>query len=239
MAPLFLRNLRNHIAFPSFENLPDDSAPSPVYHTMVQINSRTGAFFPHVQWDLIAEIKDITDITRLRLSVKDAGEPQHNFYIHVHTDDHGKSLVSRCHKGHTVVIPHAERHRFLDGTVGVRLEQEDPVAVLPVRMKKLLSANDRFFAGESKDMCGGCRTAVASRFDMFGKEDAVQIRKNCRSNDCNVLRQVISSGTVIARHKVRFPRRVGGKARYLTLISAGTLGYYFWSRNPREPAGVL
>ncbi|KZP31104.1 hypothetical protein FIBSPDRAFT_1037934 [Athelia psychrophila] len=109
---------------------------------------------------------------RLRLSgrgLKDASEPQHNLYIHVHTDDEGKALAPSCQKAHAVIIPHAERHRFLDGTVGVRLEQEDPVAVLPVRMKRLLSANDCFFAGERKDMCSGCRTAVASRFDKFGK----------------------------------------------------------------------
>lgn len=251
MGPLFLHNLRNHITFPSFENLPEDSRPSPVYHTFLEINSRTGAIFPHVQWHLIAEVTDMTDVRRLRLNVKDASQPQRNFFIHAHTDDQGKYLASQCRRGHTLVVSHTERHLFLDGTTGIRLEQGDPVVVLPFPMKKLFEANERFFAGESKDMCTGCRTAVASEVGKFGKvslsvfsahypshlsqNDTVQIRKNCRSNDCKVLRKVPTSNTGIARHQVRFARKASRKARYLALISAG-LGWYFWPRSSLETA---
>lgn len=246
MGPLFLHNLRNYITFPSFENLPEDSGPNPVYHTIFKVNSRTGAVFPHIQWHFISEITGITDVRRLRLNAKDAGQPQRNFHINAHTDDQGKYLASQCRRGHTLVVSHAERHIFLDGTAGIRLEQGDPVAVLPFPMKKLFESNDRFFAGESKDMCTGCQRAVASEVGKFGKvslsiasvhhpshlsqKDTVQIRKNCRSNDCKVLRQVPTSSAGIARTQLRFTRRASRKARYLALISAG-LGWYFWPRS--------
>ena len=157
MAPFPIPNLRDTTTFATFCAIPWEYEQSPVYHV---VQPHSGIIIPAVRWYLVAEITDITEIIRLRLHVKDSNK--HEFMIHAYTNDYGIGLSKRCQAGHTVVLPYAESHVFMDGTAGIRLEDGQPIAVLPVSMKKLLAANDRFFGGKSKDMCNACHLAVTS-----------------------------------------------------------------------------
>ena len=73
-------------------------------------------------WCFIAEIVDVTNFVRLRLTVKDKNDSS-IVPVAFYTDSRGLELgPSSVKNGFTVAILHAVHHGFLDLTVGIRHE---------------------------------------------------------------------------------------------------------------------
>jgi len=147
-------NLRDPITFPSFQSLPHEDDIDETYYRQDSFNSFS--FSPRRHWCFLGEIVDTMEFLRLRLEVKDKDGSV--LPVNFHTDDRGAAFTHLCKKGHTVVILYGQQHNFVDMTVGIRLEQNEVVKVLPYSLQQLLEANDLLFEEARRDKCGYCGT---------------------------------------------------------------------------------
>jgi hypothetical protein len=153
MSPPPSPNLRNTITFPSFANLPAEDGINSLYYAP---NLQTGIYRPTRHWAFLAEIVDFTMFIRLRIDVKD--NSGRVLPVWTHTDDRGKGLAQQCQQGSTLVVTYAEKHYFMDGTAGIKLEEGSSFRVLPHSMADLLAANDAVFEEDRKEKCSSCGT---------------------------------------------------------------------------------
>lgn len=91
---------------------------------------------------------------RLRIDVKD--KSGRVLPVWIHTNDRGKDLAQQCRQGYTLILTYAEKHYFMDGSVGIRLEEGASVMVLPHSIAELMDANDSVFGEDRKEKCASC-----------------------------------------------------------------------------------
>lgn len=78
-------------------------------------------------WCFLGEIETYNFLARLVIHVRDrAGQ---ELPVALYTDDRGVLIRDSCKPGHTVAIFYAQQHNFLDGSIGVRVEDIDHVRV--------------------------------------------------------------------------------------------------------------
>ncbi|KAJ7123853.1 hypothetical protein C8R43DRAFT_42000 [Mycena crocata] len=113
---------------------------------------------PHHHWCFLGEIvKDEDAVVRLILGVKDsAGE-----YIRVafYFDNDAEFDYRSVKLGSTIAVMYAERHNFLDGSYGLRLEHPKFVKIFPCGLETLLRINDDIESEtpvDSAQKCKGC-----------------------------------------------------------------------------------
>ncbi|KAK2071414.1 hypothetical protein P8C59_005842 [Phyllachora maydis] len=86
-------------------------------------------------WCFLAEIVEFERFIRYRLIVRDlhGDEKVVAFYL-----DHDEEFDFRTIRvGHTIVIMYAQQHAFLDGSLGVRVEEPEFVKVFPISLLDL------------------------------------------------------------------------------------------------------
>lgn len=148
-APNRSGNLRNRNTFPSFHALPSE-----------------GDLFEHPRrhWCFLSEIKDLSWFVRLRLDVRDhAGVSVPVFF---YSPDRGGAIVEDVKKGYTLAVFYAEQHQFMDGQLGLRVDDETSVKVcttgsicfkvliglgyqvIPCSLEELRAAGDAIFAAD-------------------------------------------------------------------------------------------
>ena len=151
-------DLRNTITFPPFKDLPNEDDIGDEYYSL---DPYTSIYRPNRHWCFLGEIVDEMFLVRLRLDLRDAAGAR--VPAHFHTDDYGSNFALRCRKGTTLALLYANRHNFMDMSVGLRIEDAESVSVLPFSMKELSEANalmwDSVSGSEQKvegRLCGGC-----------------------------------------------------------------------------------
>lgn len=78
-------------------------------------------------WCFLGQITSHDFLTRLVLHVRDrAGR---KLIVAFYTPDEGASIRASCQEGHTVAVLYPHQHTFLDGSVGIRLEDNKNVQV--------------------------------------------------------------------------------------------------------------
>lgn len=160
--------------FPCFEMLPEKNAP---------LN-----FWPPRHWCLMAEIEHVRVSIRYRLFLRDfKGE---EFMLHVHITDPVSTMRREDIKeGHTVAVICAEKHFFLDMTVGIRQDLADTIYVFRCGHKqlvkesvKLMAANKACFACGSEDAKQWCLRCKCSVY--CNKECQLKHWKSCHKQLC-------------------------------------------------------
>jgi hypothetical protein len=133
--PMQFADLRSTSAFPSFHDLPGDNDIS-----LEHFDSACGLWYkPRKNWCFIAEIVDVTNFVRLRLTVKDKND--HIVPVAFYTDSRGLELgPSSVKNGFTVAILHAVQHGFLDLTVGIRHETR-----IALRVRSIILSRDHLY----------------------------------------------------------------------------------------------
>ena len=115
-------SFRNPLYFPSFTACPsEDVLDLGFYHATDET-----FYKPIRHWCLLAEIISVEHFLRLRLVVKDNFGQQAivAFYL-----DNDAELPRNVKRGDTIAVLYANQHRFLDGTVGLRIEGASVVQV--------------------------------------------------------------------------------------------------------------
>lgn len=116
-APSKSLDAKLQLHLPVFRDLPSDNDLDLSYY-----GSADGYHYkPSRHWCLLAEITEVIDFMRIRLEVRDRAGAA--LSIAFHTNDRGYSLPRSLLKiGNTVAILYANRHFFMDCTVGIRVE---------------------------------------------------------------------------------------------------------------------
>eukprot|EP00434_Breviolum_minutum_P042684 symbB.v1.2.038009.t1/scaffold5375.1/size55718/3 len=137
--------------FPCFEMLPEKNAP---------LN-----FWPPRHWCLMAEIEHVRVSIRWRLFLRDfKGE---EFMLHVHiTDPVSTMRLEDIKEGHTVAVICAEKHFFLDMTVGIRQDLADTIYVFRCGHKQLVKESVKLMAANKA--CFACGQRMPSNGLEFG-----------------------------------------------------------------------
>jgi hypothetical protein len=128
----------NRQLFPSIVNLPDEDYPHRQYYRSTIFGSK---FVPIRPWYFLGEITNARNAQnswlRYRILVTDIDGNQ-GINIDSYTKDPPFDY-STIKQGHTICVRFGARHRFLDGTMGVRVEQFKKVYVFPVPLGILMS----------------------------------------------------------------------------------------------------
>lgn len=104
-------SLRDEETFPPFSELPED----------------WNLLSASRHWCFLGEIVTYDFFGRLVIHVHDrAGQ---KLLVALYTDDRGVSIRDSCKPGHTVAILYAQQRNFLDGSIGVRVEDIKRVRV--------------------------------------------------------------------------------------------------------------
>lgn len=195
-------NLRNTITFPLFANLPAENDISPRYYAP---NPQTGIYRPTRHWAFLAEIIDFTMFIRLQIDVKD--NIGRVLPVWIHTDDRGKDLARQCQQGYTLVVTYAEKHYFMDGKVGIKLEEGSSFNVLPHSMADLMAANDAVFEEDRKEKCASCGAKGGGKGDSLKMCSICKVTFYCgkvgHSYLCHIGVNFLSSQSFLVRRSAR------------------------------------
>lgn len=116
-------NFRNGETFPTFASLPGDS-----YIDLAFYDTADGfSFMPRKHWCFLAEITDVEQLIRVKLTVRDKAGA--TLPVAFYPDGRGTVFApwQQLRPGYTVAILYAHQHDFLDFTRGIR--QEDDCAI--------------------------------------------------------------------------------------------------------------
>ncbi|OAA61881.1 hypothetical protein SPI_04740 [Niveomyces insectorum RCEF 264] len=115
--PSLFTSLRMTAVFRAYDDLPQDGTASFLWPWLDEppVNENR-------HWCYLGEVDAINDFLRIMAEVRDV----HGDTVRLafHTDDRGFPAVrsKRLRPGHSVLVMYAEQHSFLDGTIGMRLE---------------------------------------------------------------------------------------------------------------------
>ena len=143
--------LSRRLIAPSFDDLPIDNDLDETYYAP----NRYGVYSVSRTWVFLGEITDcnrILPLLRYRALVTDRNGRTNIplwFYPKSGCFDYNSMKV-----GHTMAAIFAEQHYFMDGSIGLRLEDLNHVKVIPCGLNDLLELSKHY--SSSKGKCWGC-----------------------------------------------------------------------------------
>ncbi len=87
----------------------------------------TGVLQPRRHWCFLVEVTECVPWLRPTYFAKDVDGGQ--VFIAFHTEDRSPGIMRDCKVGDTLAIMYANSHAFMDGKVGIRVEDDDSVHV--------------------------------------------------------------------------------------------------------------
>jgi hypothetical protein len=143
-------SLQDRQAFPSFEECPHRDGVPETYYS----DKEDGVYRPIRHWCFLGEITHKLVFNRLCLTVKDRRGQEVSANFHLNSDggptfrtftpgmsnfpNHPNIPQPLTEKGNTIAILYGQRHNFMDGSIGFRIEDADFVQVRLVPSKEIL-----------------------------------------------------------------------------------------------------
>ena len=144
--------LKNELYFPPFEELTDENGLDERYykedHRGVWVRSCTWCFLGEITNDETSQIAFL----RNRVVVKDRRDRSVSIFFY---PECGSFDYRTLKKGHTICVMVAERHYFLDLTVGLRIEDLDRVKMIPCALDDLFAIST--FYSQNYKACWTCK----------------------------------------------------------------------------------
>ncbi|KAJ7625586.1 hypothetical protein FB45DRAFT_750876, partial [Roridomyces roridus] len=153
-------------------------------------------------WCLLSEIKHGYPLFSNQFWVKDKEGTE--YLVAFHLQDRSKFLESirpQCKDGYTLCLMDAEKHLFFDGQIGVRVQDERVVKILPCSLEKLFDMK-RKAASKPQGHCTVCGAAAALG---CSKCKSVYCNQKCQlldwnrdhKKDCVVLKEIFNFGEFV------------------------------------------
>ncbi|KAI1467719.1 uncharacterized protein F4812DRAFT_459823 [Daldinia caldariorum] len=142
--------------FPSFRDCPLEYSWDDRY---LRKNSEN-ASVNRKHWCLLGEIIEANTIIRPRIVAKD--HKGDSFVVAFYADDQNDMprLLKHFKVGNTIVIFYPSIHYFLDGSIGVRVEDTGKIQIIPLSFKEVLEMNKQVIqyivAEGTQRKCHGC-----------------------------------------------------------------------------------
>lgn len=129
--------IRNSAWFVSFNELPSEHDLDLSYYQ----ECGYGEYRPSRHWCLIGEIIEDISFMRPRCTVRDMHGTK--FGVHFYLDNTERFDSKTLQKGSLFCLRYCSQHFFMDGQIGIRVEDTDPWQVIPkLSLSKLLSISD-------------------------------------------------------------------------------------------------
>ena len=137
---------------PPFSCLPHDNDINEIYYTP----NFFGVHSPCRNWVFLGEITNtdysMSSFLRNRVIVTDrSGRKNIPLFFY---PESGVFDFRTLKVGHIIAILFAERHYFMDGSIGIRIENLEYVKVIPCSLTELTGLSEQY--SSSKDACWGC-----------------------------------------------------------------------------------
>ncbi|KAJ6481278.1 hypothetical protein C8R47DRAFT_1135252 [Mycena vitilis] len=173
--------------FPAFRRLPREYAWDPTYY------SQSGV--PKTRWCFLAEIKRNVPWfrpTQYEVVDKHGGE----YLVAFHPKDRAREpvIAAKCQNGYTMCIMYAVKHLFLDGQIGVRVDNESTVTILPCSLAEVRSIGDKMSNNNGRcNVCGASATLKCARCKLFYCNKSCQLKdwKGTHKTECKVVQQIV------------------------------------------------
>jgi hypothetical protein len=211
-------NLRDHITFPGFEDLPREYENDPEYYE----NSGRNSNRPRRHWCFLGEIEEFGMLLRLQMDLR--GIDGSVIPLFFYTDGRGNELPpASIKKGFTVAILYAEQHAFAFSPPGIRHEDPPLLKIFPHSLDELLALNDivQEFSTELEGLrkCHGCDKKSASLqkcgkcklFWYCGQNcQRTGWKEKCHKDSCKLFRDRDLKGLFlyawdVYHHRLQFP----------------------------------
>ncbi|KAF7295807.1 MYND-type domain-containing protein [Mycena chlorophos] len=172
--------------FPSFPELPTE-----YYNVSSHFDWQTGR--PRVHWCLLAEIKALIPWPMrpmYHVVDRDGNGP---YLISFHLTEEAMLRFAGLKAGDTLCIMYAIQHRFMDGQIGVRVEEARSVKVLHCNLGSLFDIQHKIVHNVGKcNRCGKASTLKCARCRLYycGKECQANDWKAGHKNECKVGKQI-------------------------------------------------
>ena len=149
--------LENRSFFPSFQQLPYDNSINELYYAP---DTRNGVWKINKTWCFLADITNddsaLVPFLRNRVLVTDRdGFSNIPIFFYPETGFLDFELLKR---GRTLAVLYAEYHHFLDGQIGLRIENLDTVNVFNSTLEQLFSLSSHYWTTKGRNVCWGCGT---------------------------------------------------------------------------------
>jgi hypothetical protein len=175
----FVDMLQNRLHFPTFSSLPYDHHIDERYHVL---DKRMGVYMKGKTWCFLGEIynDELSQHPFLRnrvyLTDRDGFSPVPVFFY----PESGYFDYSQLRNGRTLAVLYAEYHHFLDGQIGLRIENLDTVTVLNCRLEQLFSLSAHYWSHKGKEKCWTCGKNVSA--EELKKCARCKVAKYCDKN---------------------------------------------------------
>ncbi|KAJ7117632.1 hypothetical protein C8R44DRAFT_674011 [Mycena epipterygia] len=186
----------NELNFPAFSGLPSEYILDRRYY------SDRGS--PTAHWCFIAEIKEkVPWPTPKYYNVRD--KDGFECLVSFHLDDRARypTIGEICKDGYTICIMYANQHHFMDGQIGVRVENERRVKILPCSLRELLDIRGKVMKNSGIcNVCGRPATLKCSRCRLFYCNKTCQLKdwKGVHKRECKVVQQIVGWGAFDWNH---------------------------------------
>lgn len=165
--------LKSRHYFPSFQDLGDENDLDDQYW---KENYYTGVWVQACTWCFLGEITDDESsqipFLRNRVLVRDR-MGRENIPIFFYPE-RGIFDFKTLKKGHTICVMLAERHYFLDGSIGLRIESLDTVKVIPCALSDLFAMSTFYSQCQENAACWACEKKST---DSSAAASAVNLKK--------------------------------------------------------------
>ncbi|KAI8624396.1 hypothetical protein F5Y19DRAFT_318158 [Xylariaceae sp. FL1651] len=153
--PTLIQSWEDRDYFVTFRDIPGDHVDDDRYY-----EDMAGGLTYKKHWCLLAEIIQADTIIRPRLVCRDAVGREFVVAFYPDNQDDMPRLLAGFKVGNTIAIFYALGHAFLDGSVGVRVEDADEVVIMPLNLHHALAMNKQAIESVNRDgtprKCHGC-----------------------------------------------------------------------------------
>ncbi|KAK7063859.1 MYND-type domain-containing protein [Favolaschia claudopus] len=157
-------DLENESIFPPFHNLPSE---------YLRKASKS-------HWCFLAEIHEIVPYVRPMYTVKDKTGAERLVVFYLDNGTPTPTAVKKSRETYTMCIMDAVKHQFMDGQVGIRVEDEKSVKILPCTLQQLFNIRDNIV-----NLQGVCNVCCGPSSLKCSKCKISYCGKTCQLNDWN------------------------------------------------------
>ncbi|KAF9524217.1 hypothetical protein CPB83DRAFT_861638 [Crepidotus variabilis] len=147
-------NLANQDYFPIFSSLPEDHKLDERYFSAPDADGGSG---PLKHWCLLGEITEIIKYSRPLYKVKDKAGKVFTVACYFDNDQARPQWMKYTKPGNTISVMYADKHFFMDGQLGIRLEDVERVNVYLCTLNTFLELPNKVTSLRSSKNCQSCK----------------------------------------------------------------------------------
>ncbi|CAF3521576.1 unnamed protein product [Rotaria sp. Silwood2] len=173
-----INKLDNHVDCPSFNAVCHEDEPCKPYWRLIK-----GSIKQIRHWCLMGEIEEVNYFIRPKLTIRTRFDEKVTIHFYLEEDKTPPTFsFNDALIGHTILIMDAEKHDFLDGSIGVRQEYGDLVVIFKCSMQTLIKTFGSMMAPPACFQCEAKPSSPTQNSSLEKKENPVSADLSSHGN---------------------------------------------------------